>query len=309
MLSNKKNKKKFVIIIGPTASGKTTLAIQLASLIRGEIISADSRQIYRGMDIGTGKDLSEYDSGKIKIKHHLIDILDPNENYSVYDFQKDFLSSYNKIVNNNNIPILCGGTGLYVESILLNYDLSDKPPPDNELRNRLNGKSKTDLLVILHKKIGNVDKSNLLLETNKQIIRQIEILSSDKNKDGFSFIPLVDNAIIFGINIERDILRSRIKDRLIQRVEEGLVFEVEELISSGLPMERLDYFGLEYKYVGRFLRGEVSKKVMIEELTTSIRRFAKRQRTWFRRMEKRGIKINWINNTDIDFMLQLISKN
>ena len=298
MSSNKKNQVKLIIITGPTASGKTSLATQLAYDINSEIISADSRQIYRGMDIGTGKDLSEYKIHDTKIDYHLIDILDPMKNYSVYDFQQDFYSAYRTIRNKNKIPILCGGTGLYIESTLLNYDLSTKPPPNKKLREKLEELDKEELLEVLASLSSSKKMEQMLLETKKQIIRNIEILKNNSTNSGFKLAPMKDNAIIFSIDIDRELLREKIKQRLIERIDVGMIEEVEQLINQGMPIDRLEYFGLEYKFIGKYLKSEITKENMIIDLTTSIRKFAKRQRTWFRRMEKRGININWIGPKD-----------
>ena len=294
MTSNKKKQLKLIVITGPTATGKTSLAAQLAYDIDSEIISSDSRQIYKGMDIGTGKDLNEYVVNNKSINYHLIDILDPMKDYSVYDFQKDFYKAYNDIQSKNKIPILCGGTGLYVESTLLKYDLSSKPPPNKELRIKLERLDKEELLNQINLITTPKDRENLLLETRKQIIRNIEVIKSEARDSGFKLQPMNDTALIFGLQVETEQLRKKIKRRLIERIDEGMVDEVEKLIDNGLPLQRLDYFGLEYKFIGKFLRSELTKDEFISGLTTSIRKFAKRQRTWFRRMEKRGVKIKWI---------------
>ena len=293
MTSNKK-KLKLIVITGPTATGKTSLAAQLAYDIDSEIISADSRQVYKGMDIGTGKDLNEYVINNKSINYHLIDILDPMKDYSVYDFQKDFYEAYNDIQSKNKIPILCGGTGLYVESTLLKYDLSSKPPPNKELRIKLDKLDKKELLNQINLITTPKDRQNLLLETRKQIIRNIEVIKSEAHDSGFKLQPMNDSALVFGVQVETEQLRKKIKQRLIERIDEGMIDEVEELVDNGLPLQRLDYFGLEYKFIGKFLRSELTKDEFISGLTTSIRKFAKRQRTWFRRMEKRGVEINWI---------------
>jgi len=293
MTSNKK-KLKLIVITGPTATGKTSLAAQLAYDIDSEIISADSRQVYKGMDIGTGKDLNEYVINNKSINYHLIDILDPMKDYSVYDFQKDFYEAYNDIQSKNKIPILCGGTGLYVESTLLKYDLSSKPPPNKELRIKLDKLDKKELLNQINLITTPKDRQNLLLETRKQIIRNIEVIKSEAHDSGFKLQPMNNSALVFGVQVETEQLRKKIKQRLIERIDEGMIDEVEELVDNGLPLQRLDYFGLEYKFIGKFLRSELTKDEFISGLTTSIRKFAKRQRTWFRRMEKRGVKINWI---------------
>ena len=308
MTSNKKKQDKLIVITGPTASGKTSLASKLAYDIDSEIISADSRQIYKGMDIGTGKDLDDYIVNQKSIPYHLIDILDPKQNYSVYDFQKDFYNAYQKIRLKNKVPILCGGTGLYIESTLLNYDLSTKPAPDENLRASMENLDKDDLLKYLHSITTDKQRSGLLLETRKQIIRNIEISQSSSNSNGFKMNPMNDNAIVFATNVDREVLRQKIKQRLIDRINEGMITEVEGLIDNGLPIERLDYFGLEYKFIAQYLKNEISKELLITSLTTAIRKFAKRQRTWFRRMEKRGININWIEPHDYNKIKILINQ-
>ena len=308
MTSNKKNQDKLIVITGPTASGKTSLAAELAYDIDSEIISADSRQIYKGMDIGTGKDLDDYIVNQKSIPYYLIDILDPKQNYSVYDFQKDFYNAYQKIRLKNKVPILCGGTGLYIESTLLDYDLSGKPAPNQNLRNSLENLNRDDLLKELHSISNQKQRTSLLVETRKQIIRNIEILKSSVDVNGFKMNPMNDDAIVFATNIDREVLRQKIKQRLIDRINEGMIAEVEGLIDNGLPIERLDYFGLEYKFIAQYLKNKISKDLLITSLTTAIRKFAKRQRTWFRRMEKRGININWIEPHDYDKVKTLIYK-
>ena len=295
MTSNKKNQLKLIVITGPTASGKTSLATQLAYDIDSEIISADSRQIYRGMDIGTGKDINEYTIHNKAIDYHLIDILDPMKDYSVYDFQKDFYGVYKTIQSKNKIPILCGGTGLYIESTLLDYDLSKKPPPNTELRKKLEQYDKHELLKVFYSLSNSNENKDMLLETKKQIIRNIEIIKGKPADSGLKLKHMKDDAIVFATDVDTELLREKIKQRLIARIDEGMIEEVENLIENGMPIARLDYFGLEYKFVGRYLKSQITKEEMIVNLTTSIRKFSKRQRTWFRRMEKRGININWVN--------------
>ena len=307
MTSNKK-KLKLIVITGPTATGKTSLAAQLAYDIDSEIISADSRQVYKGMDIGTGKDLNEYVINNKSINYHLIDILDPMKDYSVYDFQKDFYEAYNDIQSKNKIPILCGGTGLYVESTLLKYDLSSKPPPNKELRIKLDKLDKKELLNQINLITTPKDRQNLLLETRKQIIRNIEVIKSEAHDSGFKLQPMNNSALVFGVQVETEQLRKKIKQRLIERIDEGMIDEVEELVDNGLPLQRLDYFGLEYKFIGKFLRSELTKDEFISGLTTSIRKFAKRQRTWFRRMEKRGVKINWIEPNNYTKLKNIVAE-
>ena len=296
-----------IIITGPTACGKTSMAVRLANDIKGEIISADSRQVYRGMDIGTGKDLNEYEFNGKNIPYHLIDILDPMENYSVHNFQQDFFHSFNSINNNKNIPIVCGGTGLYIESILLDYDLSNKPAPNKILRDELSNFNKEKLLSLLSEISKPEEMGKMLLETKKQIMRSIEIIKNSNTSSGFSLKPLNEQALVIGLNIDRELLRGKIKNRLIERIEGGMIEEVKQLTENGIPIDRLDYFGLEYKSIGKHLKGITSKDEMINQLTTSIRKFAKRQRTWFRRMEKRGVKIQWVDYNDYNAIYNLAS--
>ena len=227
------------------------------------------------------------------------------ENYSVHDFQKDFFHSFNSINNNNNIPIVCGGTGLYIESILLDYDLSNKPPPNKALRDELSNYNKEKLLSLLSEISNPGEMEKMLLETKKQIMRNIEIIKNNNIGSGFSLKPLNKQALIIGLNIDREILREKIKVRLIERFENGMIEEVKELIENGLPIDRLDYFGLEYRFIGNYLKGVTSKNEMMDQLITSIRKFAKRQRTWFRRMEKRGINIKWIDYNDYNAIYNL----
>ena len=302
MTSNKKN---IIIITGPTACGKTSIAVKIANDLNGEIISADSRQVYRGMDIGTGKDLKEYKLDDKVIPYHLIDILDPMENYSVHSFQNDFNNAFNKITKKNKIPIVCGGTGLYIESILLDYDLSKKPPPNEKLRKELSNHTKEELLNILSEISSKNEMNNMLLITKKQITRNIEILKNTENFSGFTLNPLNDSALIIGLKIDRDLLRDKIKIRLKSRINDGMIKEVENLISNGMPIDRLEYFGLEYRFIGQYLKGNITQNEMFDMLKTSIRKFAKRQRTWFRRMEKRGVKISWVDYNDYKTVLDL----
>ncbi len=306
MTSNKNNKIKLIIITGPTATGKTALAVKLANNINGEIISADSRQIYKDMDLGTGKDLNEYYIENKQIKYHLIDIIEPNSDYSVYNFQKDFFKSYQKIRDNKSMPIVCGGTGLYVESILLDYDLSKKPPPNTKIRDELSQYSKEKLMNIIASISSKKQMDRMLLLTKKQIIRNIEIIKAGDSIKGERFTPLNDNALVVALKMDRNLLREKIKLRLIERINTGMINEVKSLLNNGLKMERLDYFGLEYKFIGKYLRNEITKDKLIEDLSTAIRRFAKRQRTWFRRMEKRGVKINWIEHNDYEALENIV---
>ena len=298
---------KLIVITGPTATGKTRVAVKLADLLNGEIISADSRQIYKGMDIGTGKDLQEYFINDEKIPYHLIDILDPKENYSVYQFQRDFLASYNQIKERGNLPILCGGTGLYVESILLKYKLQNAPGPNQDLRNSLEDKSTEELLELFHNISPEKYQDPSKKDTRNRVIRSIEIELDKTAEEPDIFINQnIDNFLVLGIKQERQNNRDLIKKRLIQRIDEGLIDEVRNLVNNGLNISRLDYFGLEYKFVGLYLKNEITKEDLVEKLHIAICQFAKRQMSWFRRMERRGVNIHWVSPDHKDTINSLI---
>lgn len=287
-----------ISIIGPTASGKTALAVEVARAMKGEILSADSRQVYRGMDIGTGKDIAEYGSGGTRVPYHLIDIVDAGEKYNLFEFQRDFLAAYSDIVSRGSLPVMCGGSGLYVESVLKGYRLI--PVPENcELRARLEGKSMEELTTILatYKKLHNTTD----VDTKKRAIRAIEIEEHYARTPAHEReFPLL-NSLIVGVDVDRDVRRERISRRLRARIDEGLVDEVRALLEGGLSPEQLIYYGLEYKYVTLYLTGALRLDDMIKNLETAIHQFAKRQMTWFRGMERRGLKIKWI---DVSLPLQ-----
>ena len=294
------NNKKIIIILGPTATGKTNLAVKIANEYNGEIISADSRQIYKNLDIGTGKDLHEYESNNKKIPYYLIDILNPNKDYSVYNFQIDFIDSYKQIKKNNKRCIVCGGTGLYIESLLLNYDLSNKPPPNYSLREKLSKKSIKDLEAYL-KKINNNDVEKFKLDTKNRIIRNIEISlnkANSKNKKN-NLLPIKDYMVI-GINPGRDRVRHNITQRLKDRFENGLIEEVKYLLQNNITHDRLNYFGLEYRFISQYLNKMYSKDELFQKLNSAIHQFSKKQMTFFRRMEKRNIKIHWIKENNMN---------
>ena len=289
---------KLVVILGPTASGKTSLATNLAYHFQGEIISADSRQIYKGMDIGTGKDLNEYVFKNKNIPYHLIDILKPSENYSVYTFKKDFSNIYDSLIYRKSLPILCGGTGLYIESILLNYQMVNIPPND-DFRAKLEKQTLNNLICEIQQ-IGKSIYDSEYHITKRRIIRSLEIHEYKNDKDVKNDIDCNHiKPIVFGIDIERENILKKIKIRLENRLNDGMIDEVKELIDSGLSLERLKYFGLEYKFVGEYLFDHISFSEMKEKLNFAINRFSKKQMTFFRRMEKRGIKIHWVKLSEI----------
>jgi len=289
--------KKTIIILGPTASGKTKLAIDIANKYDGEIISADSRQVYKKLDIGSGKDLEDYKLSDKTIKYHLINIVDIDFNYSVYNFQKDFIKSYNKIINSNKMPIICGGSGLYIESLLLDYDLSNSPPPDYKLRSSLQEKSFDELLDYF--KEINSDSGNNINDTKNRLIRNIEKYLNKKNLDLKNIELPISNYKIYGIFNSREEVREKITKRLKERLTIGLIDEVKSLINEGVSHKRLYSLGLEYRFVSDYLQNILTKKKMFQKLNTAIHRFSKKQMTFFRRMEKRGLKINWIKESNI----------
>jgi tRNA dimethylallyltransferase len=287
-------KDRLITILGPTASGKTTFAVHLANKLNGEIISADSRQIYRKMDIGTGKDLSDYIINGTAIPYHLIDIREPGDKYTLYDYQHDFHKAYNDILSREKTPILCGGTGLYIESVLKGYNLPDVPA-NPELRESLQNKSLEELSDVLrsYRPLHNTTDT----DTKKRAIRAIEIADFQSKQDmsQLEFPPI--ESTILGVNIDRDLRREKISKRLKARLDEGMVDEIESILKSGVSAEDLIYYGLEYKFVTLFVIGEISYDIMFSQLETAIHQFAKRQMTWFRGMERRGFTINWIDAT------------
>lgn len=279
-------------ILGPTAGGKTSLATRMAHILNGEIISADSRQVYRGMDLGTGKDLDDYIIEGHEIPYHLIDIVDAGYKYNVFEYQQDFLDVYSKLQKEDKFPVFCGGSGMYLDAVLKGYKLI--LVPDNEqLRNDLEKKNNEELIEILRsfKKLHNTSD----LESRKRLIRAIEIETFyDESKDIDDYFPKI-NSLIIGVKYDRDSRRRRITQRLKQRLDEGMVDEVKQIINSGVSPEVLMYYGLEYKYLTQYIIGEISFDEMFKQLETAIHRFAKRQMTWFRGMEKKGFKINWLD--------------
>ena len=293
--------KQMITILGPTASGKTPLAAALAARIDGEIISADSRQVYRRMDIGTGKDLGDYilkiKDERLKIPYHLIDIAEPGTKYNLFQYQQDFFDAYQDIVGRGKTPILCGGTGLYIEAVLKGYQLS--PVPQNpELRARLEGKTLdelTQMLTALKAQTGSTMHNKTDVDSCQRAIRAIEIETHNlEHPTPLRELPPVDSLII-GVDIDREERRAKITRRLKARLEEGMIDEVKGLLAEGIPAEDLIYYGLEYKFVTEYLVGKTSYDEMFTRLEIAIHQFGKRQMTWFRGMERRGFTIYWID--------------
>ncbi|HLO91158.1 MAG TPA: tRNA (adenosine(37)-N6)-dimethylallyltransferase MiaA [Lentimicrobium sp.] len=297
-----------ILILGPTACGKTRIAALAAASLGGEIISADSRQVYRGMDIGTGKDLADYVVDGVEIKAHLVDVADAGEKYSIFDYKRDFDKALADINSRGKVPVVCGGSGMYLETALGLYNLKEAKP-DAHLRaslEKLTNQQLVDKLLSLR----SVHNTTDILD-RERLIRAIEIAtaensyadqnestgnllqSSGSKRDSYDNQPVTN--YIYGINTPREIVRARITSRLERRLNEGMIDEVQTLIRNGVPYETLHYYGLEYKYVSMYLQGELSYTEMIRLLNTAIHQFAKRQMTWFRRMEKRGINITWID--------------
>ena len=289
--------KRMITILGPTASGKTDLAAHLAARLGAEIISADSRQVYRGMDIGTGKDLTDYTVEGHTVPYHLIDICEPGTKYNLFRYQQDFLDCYEDIRNRGVLPILCGGTGLYIEAVLKGYSLS--PVPQNPgLRKALEDKSLEELtamLVELKAKNHSVMHNKTDVDSCQRAIRAIEIETYNLTKPTEERqCPPIDSLII-GVDIDREVRRRKITSRLKARLEEGMIAEIGGLLKRGIPAEDLIYYGLEYKFVTEHLIGKLSYDEMFRQLEIAIHQFAKRQMTWFRGMERRGFTIHWVN--------------
>ena len=288
-----------ITILGPTASGKTPVAARLASEIGGEVISADSRQVYRRMDIGTGKDLADYMVDGHQIPYHLIDIREPGTKYNLFEYQQDFYDVYQDIRRRGKEPILCGGTGLYIEAVLKGYHLS--PVPQNpELRQQLEGRSLdelTQMLKELKAKTGSNMHNTTDVDSCQRAIRAIEIESYNlEHPVPRRELPAVDSLIV-GVNIDRELRREKISRRLKARLEEGMIDEVRGLLDSGIPADDLIYYGLEYQFVTEHLIGRLSYDEMFRRLEIAIHQFAKRQMTWFRGMERRGFTIHWVDAT------------
>lgn len=283
-----------ITILGPTATGKTKLAVQLADCFNGEIISADSRQVYRGMNIGTGKDLSEYFIDGRQIPYHLIDIVDPTEEFNLFSFQQSFYKSFDEINSKNKLPFLVGGTGMYLSSVLQKYTLGKadfekekqilSSYSDNELR---------DILKDLNPSLHNTTDLN----DRERIIKAIAVSKTEQEKTGAQNI----DSLVIGVNLSRDEIKKRITARLKKRLdEEGMIDEVKTLMDSGVSYDKMIFFGLEYKFIAQYLKGELNKNDMFQKLNSAIHSFAKRQMTWFRKMEKEGIVINWIDGPDFN---------
>jgi len=273
-----------ITILGPTATGKTNIAVKLAVDFNGEIISADSRQVYIGMDIGTGKDLDEF--RKSKISYHLIDITDPNEEYNLFRFSKDFYTAFEQIKSNGKMPILVGGTGLYLSAVLQSYHLAAVANKNIDELNALNSEELRELLIKLKPKLHNVTD----LKSKNRLVQAV-LVELARNKSATELPQL--NSLTIGTKQSREETKKRITQRLKNRLAEGMIEEVEALMSKGVSKDKLDFFGLEYRFVSQYIHGKLNYNDMFQKLNSAIHNFAKRQMTWFRKMEREGVEINW----------------
>lgn len=292
-----KPRTRLITILGPTACGKTALAVALANELGSEIISADSRQVYRGMDIGTGKDLEDYVVDGKRVPYHLIDIVEPGSKYNLYRYQRDFMAAYDDIVSRGAQPILCGGTGLYIEAVLKGYALSTVPQ-NPALRKQLEGESLetlTQKLVELKKKNNSNMHNTTDVDSCQRAIRAIEIETYNLEHTAERRPAQPVDTIVFGLDIDREERRRKISERLRQRLDNGMVDEIKRLLDSGVAATDLIYYGLEYKYVTEYVIGKLSFDEMYRRLEIAIHQFAKRQMTWFRGMERRGTDIHWLD--------------
>ncbi len=292
-------KYNLLAVTGPTATGKTALAARLALELDGEVISADSRQVYRGMDLGTGKDYGDYRVGDREVPFHLIDIVDAGESYNLFRYQQDFARVFRELQGRGTFPVLCGGSGMYLEAVLRGYQLA-AVPVDHSFRESLKGKGMEELTAMLaaYKKLHNITD----IDTRPRLLRALEIARYQDQHPEPEPMPVI-RPLVVGIEIDRQTRRQRITERLSKRLEAGMIDEVRMLMEQGVSEDQLVYYGLEYKYIAFFLNGSLSREEMFSRLETAIHRFAKRQMTWFRGMEKRGIPIRWL-----DFSLPMEGK-
>lgn len=288
-----------LVVLGSTASGKTKLAVALAQMLNGEIISADSRQVYRGLDIGSGKDLDEYQD----IKHHLIDIVDPGYEYNIFDFQQNVIDAYQEITNKNKLAIMAGGSALYVDSILKGYRLIEVPE-NIALRSSLATLSHDDLVNKLQQLKPNLHNTTDLIDRDR-LVRAIEIAQGEHDAQG-SHNDFPDlKPLIFAIRWPREVIRQRITERLKVRMEQGLIEEVAQLHAQGVSWETLYFYGLEYRFIAQHLQGQLSKNDCFQKLNSAIHQFSKKQDTWLRRLERNGTNIHWLDG-DKDVLAQAV---
>ena len=287
-------------VLGPTATGKTNLAIKLAKDFNGEIISADSRQVYQGMDVGTGKDLNEIKESKIK--YHLIDICEPTEEYNLFRFTNDFKNSFTEIKNKNKLPVLVGGTGLYLSSVLQSYNLPKAENNIDKLKKlrSLSLNELKDFLISL--KPGFHNKTDL---TDKE--RIITAISVEIGRTKNTSTPVELHSLNIGIKLDREEIKRKITERLKKRLSEGMIEEVESLLQKGITSEKLEFFGLEYKFISQYINGKLTYNDMFQKLNSAIHAFAKRQMTWFRKMEREGVEINWFSSDNYSLIKKFVA--
>jgi tRNA dimethylallyltransferase len=299
------NSYNLIAVTGPTATGKTSLAAQIAKRFNGEVISADSRQVYRRMNLGTGKDYSDYIVNDIPVPVHLIDIMEPGYQYSVYEFQRDFFRVFSDLQNRGKMPVLCGGSGMYLNAVLRAYRLNEVPR-NEDLRKSFRDMSLDELSRLLStmKSLHNITD----LDTPERAVRAIEIATYYREHSGIPDVPRI-NALVLGLIYDRAVERKRITERLKNRMKQGMVEEVKNLLESGIPAEKLIYYGLEYRFITRYLLGELDYSTMFRLLNTAIHQFAKRQRTWFRKMEREGTKVHWIpGDLTLEEKLEIVTR-
>ncbi len=296
-------KYNLITILGPTAAGKTRLAALLADKFNGEIISADSRQVYKRMNLGTGKDYADYQVNGRTVPYHLIDIAEPSDEFNLFRFKEQFHSAFDEITTRGKVPFLAGGTGMYINSVVSNYKLG-KTDADEETIERLNSKTAEELRdILLGIAPGQHNRTDL--EIKERIIRAIIVAQSRDNAPEFGEI----SSLNIGVNFPREVIKERITNRLKERLNEGMIEEVEGLINEGITFEKLSFFGLEYKFVGLYLKGEINRNDMFQKLNSAIHAFAKRQMTWYRKMEKEGVIIRWIEGADFEAAGKIIESN
>jgi tRNA dimethylallyltransferase len=292
MATTNKDTPVMITILGPTATGKTRLAALVAHRLPGEVISADSRQVYRNMNLGTGKDYDDYLVDGRKVPYHLVDIVDPGYEYNVFEFQEDFLKVFDQITAKGKVPVLCGGTGMYLEAALSGYQLV-KVPENPSLRQSLQNKSLEELKLLLeaYRPLHNTTD----ITDHKRAVRAIEVAMHEKQHPEMKKKLPAFQSIVFGISLSRNEVRERITRRLKKRLDDGMADEVKNLLESGLTPQQVRFYGLEYRYLTDYVTGEITYEEMFRLLNTAIHQFAKRQMTWFRRMERKGVNIRWLN--------------
>ncbi len=295
-----------IVIVGPTASGKTTLGVQIARELNGEVLSADSRQVYRGMDIGTGKDLAEYETPEGTVPYHLIDIVNPTEVYSIFHYQHDFYRAFEEVTSRGRLPVVVGGTGLYVEAVLRKFPVPDVPA-DDAFREATGHRSLGDLVAELKMRSPEL-ADRTVLDCKRRVVRSLEIAhhTEEFGKPAVNTTDIEFQPVVLLVEWSREELRDRIRRRLLQRLDEGMIDEVRRLSEVGIPARRYNLFGMEYKHIARYLRNEISHETMVEDLFVDINYLSRRQRTYFRGIQKRGIEAHVVPGADLDHARKIL---